>query len=724
MSRLGTIEKPSDRSSGRLAGAARRMFAGYQAWILLGVGVLAWHLTAPERTTPARRMSIALDTLLNILAALALQQASRNPELPARFRRGLRWIAAGLGMVALGGIYVFLGSVLDPGNRAPFSPADFLFLATYAAILIGLFQMPRVERPSIGRGRLFADSAVFVAGLGLPLWFFVVVPGLAAAREGYGTLFVILYPLVTFTGITLLNTILLTRLALPSRRAFRILVAGVAISWMADLVYLLDSVQKFTERTNINWTEVFNTIALCLYLLAAGRIRADRRENLQAAQPAASSPLPVATLVVVIAWLLIFVASGNPAPGVFPRVLWSLALLFVTLAIREGFVYRDGARWLASEVERESRARFEALVGHSSDVIMVVDETGAVRFASPAVAAALGVAAADIAGRRLLGFAHPEDEAKGHAFLEGILGSRHGPQAMLWRLRHADGSYRHFETMGSNAMSVPAVAGMVLNLRDVSDRINLEEKLRQAEKLEAIGQLVGGIAHNFNNILTSTTIRLGFLLENRSLSEAVTKEIQALEKEARRSADLTRKLVMIGQQQFLRKESLELRGTLAALQPELAQLLGKDVQLYLTGGTTPEWVDADRALIEQVILSVSTNARDAMPRGGSLIIEVTEVDPASLAPAPDGEDRPESIVRMSFQDTGQGMDGAVRQKLFEPFFTTKGVSGGMGLGLAAVRGIVRQHGGWMEVETTPGKGSTFRVYLPKTRGPGGGRQPA
>jgi len=714
MSRFGAIDNAGHRSLRGFLREALGFLSGYQAWIPVGAALLVWHLSAPEKGLFLRRMGVVMDTLLNFVAALALRQAARNTELPGGFRKGLRWIGGGVAMVGLGGVYVLLGTIFEPDNRAAFSPADFLFLATYAAILVGLFCMPRAERPSAGWGRLLADSMVFVAGVGLPLWFFFVLRGLEKPSGALGALFIVAYPLVTFTGITLLNAVLLTRVALPSRGPFRLLIAAIAVSWFADLVYLLDSVQRFTERTNINWTEVFNLLALCLYIGAAGRIRDGRREERRQAQPPGSSPLPVISLILVIAWLLIFVQGGNLAPGAVARVIWSLGLLFVALAVREAFIYRDGARWLASEIERESRARFEALVGHSSDVIMVVDPWGAVRFASPAVKGALGLSAESAAGKSLLELVHPEDQAKGAAFLEGIAGSPKA-QAIEWRLRHADGTYRHFETMGSSAMEVPAVAGVVLNLRDVTDRVTLEGRLRQAQKLEAIGQLVGGIAHNFNNILTATSMRLGFLLESRGLPAAVTGEIEALEKEARRTADLTKKLVLIGQQQFLRKAPFDLREAVAGMKPELAHILGRDVQLYLTGGDTREWVDADPALIEQVVLSICTNARDAMPKGGCLIVEVIEIDPASLPPAPGDGSRPDSIVRMSFQDTGVGMDATVRQRLFEPFFTTKGASGGLGLGLAAVHGIVRQHGGWMEVESAPGQGSTFRVYLPKAR---------
>ena len=212
-------------------------------------------------------------------------------------------------------------------------------------------------------------------------------------------------------------------------------------------------------------------------------------------------------------------------------------------------------------------------------------------------------------------------------------------------------------------------------------------------------------------------MRLGLLRENRDLPADVVLEIQALEKEAKRTASLTQKLVLVGQQQFLRKEPVNLKDTVARLEPEIAAMLGKAVQFYVTGLTSAEWVEVDSSLLDQVILSLCANARDAMETGGCLIIEIAERDPADPPPKEFEGPRDGPFARLSFQDTGCGMDSAVRQHLFEPFFTTKGFGSALGLGLAVVNGIVKQHQGWIEVESAPGLGSTFRVFLPKVPGP-------
>jgi len=712
------IEGSRDMSAGAPSTAPparRHILTGYQVLALFCGLFMLWITSGPERTLVTRSVQIVGVTLFDFLAAAAVARSARRAELPARFRKGLLWISCALALAGLAGPYVLGDMLFHPERRAGFDLADLLFLSCYPAILTGLFLMPRVPRPSAGPGRLLVDSAVFIAGVGLPLWLLSVRPGLAGA-SGYEAALVVIYPLVTFSGIVALNVVLLTRVPLPTRGAFRLFAIAIGVYWLADLLFLLDDVNGFIASGRINWVNVFNALSLCLFILSAGRMASDKVSEPKGAQPASSSPLPMITIVVVCFWLVIFVVYGHPDKETVSRIFEILALLFVALSIRELFVVRDNARWMAEEFERESRAQFEALVRHSSDMIMVVDSQGDMRFVNPAVATALGESAESVRRRPLLSLVHPEDAAKGAEFLDRLLVARNAPQTVQWRLHYADGTYRHFETVGSNVEVGSTIDGAVLNSRDISDRIALEERIRQSQRLEALGQLVGGIAHNFNNILTSTMMRLDLLRGDRSLPAEVTRQIQALEKEALRSADLTKKLMSFGQRQYLRKEPFDLRQAVARLRGEITRLLGSGIEFQVTGGSSPACVRADPAMVDQVILCLCANARDAMAAGGRLTIEITGAGPAGEAAAPDAGAPRGSFVRLSVQDTGCGMDSSVRQRLFEPFFTTKGLGSGVGLGLAAVHGIVKQHGGWIDVESAPGLGSTFRVHLPRAPG--------
>jgi len=705
---------PGEPSNG--SAKFRRLLTGYQPWFLVCGALILWFLGAPSRSAANRQFGVISVTLLYFVAAWVIRSASRRQDLPHDFRRGLRWVALGLLINAFGGLCVLAYAVLDPRKTSPFDLSDFLFLATYPALVAGILAMPRVERASISLGRIGVDAAVLVAGVGLPLGFFAVAPGLRTAT-GFEAVMDVVYPLMTFSGISALNFALLTRKPLPSPQAFRLLMIAISVSWLADLLYLLDSVQGYVARGPINWANVFNVLSIGLYIMAAGRITADPVAQAEEAHPTASSPLPMVTIVVVSAWLVLFAMKGHPATEVISPIFWILAALFVILSVRETYFIRDSRSWMSAEIERKSRARFEAVVQNSSDVIMVVDTALEVRFASPASADALGRPPEEIIGRSLLSFVHPDDLQKGAAFLDSVKAPHMAPPTIVWRMSRPDGTHRHFETVGSNLIHEPAVGGLVINSRDVTDRVLLEEKLRQSQKLEALGQLVGGIAHNFNNILTSTMMRLSFLRVDRDLPPDLLGEIQALEKEAKRTAALTKKLVMFGQQQVLMKEPINLRDRLTGLLPEITRIMGSGIQVYMTGVSSQEWVEVDAGLIDQVILSLCANAHDAMAAGGCLIVELSEFNPGSTPAHRDGEARRGSFARLSFQDTGCGMDSAVRQHLFEPFFTTKGVGEGQGLGLAVVHGIVKQHGGWMEVESSPGLGSTFRVFLLKAAGP-------
>jgi PAS domain S-box-containing protein len=676
---------------------------------------LLWILSGPALTNANRCLGMALSTGFSLAAALALGRSASRPGMDAAGRRGVRWIAASQALCAAGTLYGLFAYLRDPLDASRFNLADVFYVASYPAVMVGILAAPRSDRPSASRARILVDVALFLAGIGLPLWHFTVLPGLSSESR-FDAALCVAYPVASFTGISILNFVLLTRRPLGSRGAFILLISAVFIWWLADLLYLLDTVPSLIPRGRINWSNAASALSVVLFLIAAGRIDACGARAAKAVRTAAASPLPFLTVITVGGWLLLYAASGRVPAESTVGFMSYLALLFVILSVRELFVFRDSRRWLKVEVDRESRARFEMLVSHCSDVIMLVDAGGTVRFSSPAALGSLGASPHELEGRPLISLVHPDDASGGREFLDGIGGSSEGRSGLRWRLRHTDGTYRTFDAAGGEGVQDPAGAGRVVTLRDVSEQVGLEEKLRQTEKLEAVGQLVGGIAHNFNNILTSTMMRLGFIREHSQLPVNVLREIEGLQQEANRSAELTRKLVMFGRQQRLSMRLVDLRDLLKRLQPAIHELLGNGIQLYVTGGGTAEVVLADTDLIDYVVMNLSENARDAMPNGGCLIIELTSIAAVDLAPDPDGAPLPHAAVRMSFQDTGRGMEAQVLSRLFEPFFTTKGV-GGLGLGLASVHGAVKQHHGWIRVESSPGLGSTFRVFLPKAQDP-------
>lgn len=680
-------------------------------WAAVSGVFLAWILTGPVRSLGNRSVGVSATVALYFIAAGLLVRSARNAGIRPGLATALRWIAASQVLYGLGTLYGLYTILYRPSDNARFDTSDLFFIAGYPAILAGLLSLPRVERSRASRSRILVDTAVFLAGVGVPLWLFTLGPGLATASWFEGAMYVA-YPVATFSGIATLNVILLTRAPLPNRGAFGLLVAAICVLWIADLIYLLDSVQGLIARGPVDWSDVSSTLSILLFILAAGRIDAHGTKAPADGQAAASSPLPSVTILAVSSWLVLLMVNGHPEPSVMARILSCLILLFLVLSVREAFLYRDNIRMLAIEVEREARARFEVLVQHSSDLIMLVDAEHRIRFASPAVHDALGMTEGEVVGQPLLHFAHEDDLARGARFLDSVAATGEARFSVRWRLRHADKSFRIFDTLGSRVPDGSSLAGMVITSRDVTRQVELDDKLRQSQKLEAVGQLVGGIAHNFNNILTSTLMRLGLLKGNSTLPTDVRDEILALEKEARRTADLTRKLGLFGTQQHTDRRAVNLWERLERLRPEIERLIGEGVQLHTTGGSEPAVVVANGDLIDYSILSLCANARDAMKDGGCLIIEVTVLRGGDIPPDPEGAPRPGPFVRLSIQDNGTGMTPEVMEHMFEPFFTTKGPTGSHGMGLASVHGVVKMHQGWMQVESSLGTGSTFRIFLP------------
>jgi signal transduction histidine kinase/ActR/RegA family two-component response regulator len=259
---------------------------------------------------------------------------------------------------------------------------------------------------------------------------------------------------------------------------------------------------------------------------------------------------------------------------------------------------------------------------------------------------------------------------------------------------------------------VPASKVVHCYAEDITERLNLEEQLRQSQKMESVGQLAAGVAHDFNNMLTIIQGHSSSLLAKPTLPAEMLDPIQSVYFAAERAASLTRQLLMFSRKNVMQLKPLDLREVVGNMSKMLKRLLGETISLEFQPPAGLPFVQGDAGMIEQVVMNLSVNARDAMPRGGSLniAIETVPVDTAYVEMHPEG--RAGRFVRLRVTDNGCGMNSATLNRIFEPFFTTKDVGKGTGLGLATVYGIVKQHEGWVEVNSEPGKGSTFDVFFP------------
>jgi PAS domain S-box-containing protein len=307
---------------------------------------------------------------------------------------------------------------------------------------------------------------------------------------------------------------------------------------------------------------------------------------------------------------------------------------------------------------------------------------------------------------------HPEDREAVEAHMGGLLEHKAGG-SFEHRIVHLDGSIRWIKhTTAPRYDEQGKLAGWDGLILDITARKKLEEQLRQAQKMEAIGQLAGGIAHDFNNIL-SAIVGYGSLLQMRiGTDDAQRTNIDQILDAAERASNLTHSLLAFSRKQVLKQEPVDLNGIVRRVEKLLRRIMGEDVDIRTRFWLDKAVVNADRGQIEQVLMNLAANARDAMPRGGSFLIETNraEVDEAFLHAS--GIGRPGTFAVLSVSDTGIGMDEATRKKVFEPFFTTKEPGKGTGLGLAMVYGIVEQHQGFLTMESEPGQGTSCRIYVP------------
>jgi PAS domain S-box-containing protein len=363
-----------------------------------------------------------------------------------------------------------------------------------------------------------------------------------------------------------------------------------------------------------------------------------------------------------------------------------------------------------------SEARFRALIENSIDVTAILDADMRVQYVSPSVTRVLGYSADELSGAASLDFVHPEDGGVlSQLFARELVepGLTHTDQ---FRARHKDGTWRVMDAVGLNLLEDPAVAGMVITARDVTARRALEERLRQAERLEAVGQLAGGVAHDFNNVLL--VIRgYSSVLRSALTDPQHIADVDEIAKAADRAAELTRQLLAFGRRLVLEPRLLSLAEVVGTMQKLLGRTMPADIAVKIAVADSVAPVVADPAQIEDVILNLAFNARDALQGGGTVTLSVDET---TVTGAEEGIAPPLSpgrYVTLSVTDDGPGIAEDVLPHIFEPFFTTKQEGIGTGLGLSTVYGIVAQSGGGMEVAQPDAGGARFTIYLPAATGP-------
>ena len=357
--------------------------------------------------------------------------------------------------------------------------------------------------------------------------------------------------------------------------------------------------------------------------------------------------------------------------------------------------------------------RLAALLANNLDAIAVFDRTGSVLFSAGAIERVLGCSPGEVLGLNAFDHIHPDDLARTRALFEECIARGGEAVTAVFRTRHSDGAWRTVEAVVASRLGDPEVGGVVANFRDISERTKLEARLLEMQKMEAIGRMASAVAHDFNNLLTGI-LGFGDVLAARAGHEPhLAPAIDEIRKAGERARVLTHQLLSLGRRQELRSEVFDLTVRLHDVRPLVRRLLGTGIELRMNLEPGVGLVIGDPTRIEQAVFNLVINARDAIDGEGTVFLDVQGEDLDEQAARRHAGVRPGRYTVVSVTDDGPGIDAEVLPHVFEPFFTTKEPGKGTGLGLSNVYNVVRQMGGFVEIETEPGMGTEVRVFLPR-----------
>lgn len=425
--------------------------------------------------------------------------------------------------------------------------------------------------------------------------------------------------------------------------------------------------------------------------------------------------IPVLDREEVVEVMVFYMRTVREEDETFVRVLSAIAAHL-------GSVIR---RKKAEDELRRREKYFRSLIENNLDIVTVLAKDGTVLYKSPSIRNVLGYEPEELTGKDLFDYVHPDDLPMVKKRFRLIAENPLATQSAEFRFRHRDGTWHVLESVGKSVLE--PLKGVIVNSRDITDfrraeemfrieKNNIEAQLRQSQKMEAVGQLASGVAHEFNNLMTVIQGNADIALSKFGEGEPASINLKEILRVIARGATLTRELLTFGRSQPMEKRNLNINKIIEGISKVLRHLIGENISIKTELGADLWNIEADPGQMEQVLINLVINSKDAMPDGGRLFIKTGNVNIDETYCRVYGEARVGRFVCVSVEDTGRGMDADTLSRIFEPFFTTKEISKGTGLGLSVVYGIVKGHNGWINVYSTPGKGSVFKSYFPAVYG--------
>ncbi|MEO8879824.1 MAG: ATP-binding protein [Gemmatimonadaceae bacterium] len=647
----------------------------------------------------------AADFAAVILATLAARSVWLDP---ASRRAWLLIVAAAL-FDATGSSVSTLNEIVHPGTLLPLW-SNAIFGTAYLLTFAGLLSFPIAPRRRSDRIMLSFDIATVVLSATMILWYWCIRVG---AFESTTTLTVkatvVGYPAADLAAL-LIATILLVRSTDDrSRTIFGYFGFAYLLSSIADFWYGYLDINALTYRRNTIIDVCWLGGVLLLSFAASSQFRRSRKVD-DVRRVAARWMAEIPLIAIGLAFAMLFLAMREDREGVEVQ-LGVGALVMTVLAIaRQRISARVSARLMNERATRD--ARFRALVQNSSDVVVLLDASQSATYVSPAIEGVLGQSTEHGMGRSFIEWVAVEDRPAAADLLARVAMVPGATELLRCRMVHADGTMRAMETLASNLLDDPAVRGIVLNSRDITQRTALEEQLQHTQKLEVVGQLAGGIAHDFNNLLMVIGANAEFVLSEDSDLCARREAAEEIKDTTKRAAALTKQLLAFSRRQEARPAIIDPNDIVRHVEQMLLRLMQHAAHFQTDLTDTPLTIEIDPGQLEQALLNLAVNARDAMPTGGMLRMQTRRVKLTECTIADHGVLTPGDYAAISVEDDGAGMSAEVRSRIFEPFFTTKPIGSGTGLGLAMVLGVIQQAGGQIQVRSTQGEGTCITLFLP------------